>query len=103
VEIWTSLLTHVQSLHPIFASILVSRMLVRLLNKSPNESEKVTESSNNDSSYCMGIARWLNWVIDTLAVDDSEMPDVDLKLDTVASLITALEPGSEQTAQTRKT
>ncbi|KAK7468619.1 rRNA-processing protein las1 [Stygiomarasmius scandens] len=103
VEIWTSLLTHVQSLHPIFASILVSRMLVRLLNKSPNESEKVTESSNNDSSYCMGIARWLNWVIDTLAVDDSEMPDADLKLDTVASLITALEPGSEQTAQTRET
>ncbi|THV06102.1 Las1-domain-containing protein [Dendrothele bispora CBS 962.96] len=97
VEIWSSLLTHVENLHPEFASILVNRMLIRLLNKSPiTKSEKSPEPSNNDSTYYVGIARWLNWVIDILAIESNEMQDVELKLDTVAALIMALEPGSEQ-------
>ncbi|KAF5375020.1 hypothetical protein D9758_000099 [Tetrapyrgos nigripes] len=102
VEIWTSLLSHVQSLHPDFVSVLVNRLLIRLLNKNTNESDQSVETSSNDTSYYIGIARWLNWVVHSL-VDESEVPDGDLKLDTVASLITALEPGSKHTTQTRKT
>ncbi|KAE9395918.1 Las1-domain-containing protein [Gymnopus androsaceus JB14] len=88
VQIWTPLLANVQALHPSFPSILANRTLSHLLATS---AKVVQNNVSPDPSYDMCLSRWIFWVIDKW---DSES-DEDVRSDVVASLLTALRPGSE--------
>ncbi|KAF9066058.1 Las1-like-domain-containing protein [Rhodocollybia butyracea] len=96
VQIWTPLLSNVQTLHPEFSSVLVHRALSRLLETPQN-------GAPLDLLYDETLSRWIFCLIDQRdSAEDSDEDDEDTRVDVVARLLTALGPGSEHPAHTKK-
>ncbi|KAJ7169509.1 Las1-like-domain-containing protein [Mycena filopes] len=90
VELWSPLLSDLHALHPDFPAILVNRIVAHLLTEPP-QLDIVLISV--DTTYDACLARWAMWTVETWDVDNSES-DLDLRKDTIVSLITGLGPSS---------
>ncbi|KAJ6574735.1 Las1-like-domain-containing protein [Mycena capillaripes] len=90
VELWSPLLSDLHALHPDFPAIFSSRIVSYLLSEPP-QLEVVPIAV--DTTYDACLARWAMWMIENWDVDNSES-DIDLKRDTIVSLITGLGPSS---------
>jgi ribosomal biogenesis protein LAS1 len=90
VELWSPLLSDLHALHPDFPAILSSRIVSYLLSESP-QLDVVPIAV--DTTYDACLARWAMWTIDSWDTENSES-DLDLKRDTIISLITGLGPSS---------
>ncbi|KAJ7770825.1 Las1-like-domain-containing protein [Mycena maculata] len=90
VELWSPLLCDIHALHPDFLLTLSSRIVSYLLADAPQVD---VVSISVDTTYDACLARWAMWTIDTWDVENSES-ELDLKKDTIISLITGLGPNS---------
>ncbi|KAL0576567.1 rRNA-processing protein las1 [Marasmius crinis-equi] len=97
VQVWTPLLNHIQSLHPDFFPILVSKMIHRLTADAKTTGSEAVK--DYDSSYASCLSRWMLWAIHTAEAED---PDDALRLETSATLITAVRPGTQYSPSSRK-
>lgn len=93
VQLWTPLLTHLQSVHPEFQAALVNRIVARLLIDTRLQEVDI-QPLVVDTSFDLCLARWAMWTIVTFETEDSVDSDLDLKRDTIVSLITALGPNA---------
>lgn len=87
ISIWSPLLSHVQSNHPTFLNILISRILSYLLSdrfEAPSSSDGVSTNGNgnengtnhSDLSYDFTLASWILWIVDNYQNTDGA--DIDL-------------------------
>jgi ribosomal biogenesis protein LAS1 len=85
IAIWLPLLSHICTLHPSFASILVSRVItaiVPLEEESSQQTEDVISlsgednGSSRDASYELCAASWANWLLDSFE-DPAKLSDED--------------------------
>ncbi|KAJ6501686.1 Las1-like-domain-containing protein [Mycena vitilis] len=90
VELWSPLLSDLHALHPDFPAILSGRIVLYLLSEPP-QLDVVPIAA--DSTYDACLARWAMWTIENWDAENSES-DLDLKRDTIISLITGLGPSS---------
>jgi ribosomal biogenesis protein LAS1 len=83
ISLWAPLLSHIQSLHPAFPSVLVSEIVSRLL------SDPSTGSQLNvpDHSYEMCLA---SWVVFLLRKSDTDDPDPDDDAPTTRNVVITL-------------
>ncbi|KAJ3749966.1 Las1-like-domain-containing protein [Lentinula detonsa] len=97
LQIWTPLLSNVQTLHPEFSSVLVNRALSRLsaIPTSVSESGPLP-----DPSYDATLARWIFWFVDRWNSD--EHSDEDLRVEVVTSLLIILGPESKHLTHSKK-
>ncbi|KAJ7462768.1 Las1-like-domain-containing protein [Mycena galericulata] len=91
VELWSPLLAEIHALHPDFPAILSSRIVAHLLTDTP-QLDIVPIAV--DTTYDACLARWAMWIIDNWDAENSES-DLDLKKDTIVSLIIGLGPNSD--------
>ncbi|KAJ7042614.1 Las1-domain-containing protein [Mycena alexandri] len=96
VELWSPLLSDLHALHPDFPAILVNRIVLHLLTEPP-QLDIVPIAV--DTTYDACLARWAMWTVDNWDVENSES-DLDLKKDTIVSLITGLGPSSSSSRDT---
>ncbi|KAJ6519442.1 Las1-like-domain-containing protein [Mycena sanguinolenta] len=96
VELWSPLLSDINALHSDFTAILSGRIVAHLLAEPP-QLDIVPIAV--DTTYNACLARWAMWIIDNLDTGNSES-DLDLKRDTVISLITGLGPSSNSNKDT---
>ncbi|KAJ7814152.1 Las1-like-domain-containing protein [Mycena olivaceomarginata] len=96
VELWAPLLSDLHTLHSDFPAILSSRIVSHLLAEPP-QLDMVPIAV--DTTYDACLARWAMWTIENWDVENSES-DLDLKRDTIISLITGLGPSSSLSKDT---
>ncbi|KAF7339978.1 hypothetical protein MVEN_01915500 [Mycena venus] len=96
VELWSPLLSDLHALHPDFPAILSNRIVSYLLTEPP-QLDMVPIAV--DTTYDACLARWVMWTIDSWDAENSES-DLDLKRDTIISLITGLGPSSSLSRDT---
>ncbi|KZT23797.1 Las1-domain-containing protein [Neolentinus lepideus HHB14362 ss-1] len=103
LNIWATLLKHVQALHPTFYDVAASRIVSQL--SSPVEGYTPVGGSNAASSYYMGLARWAMWFVQNKSGESGDAAPDLRKEDVVVTLITNLglsaedNPGSRRAAQ----
>ncbi len=108
VAIWTSLLAHLQALHPSLPSILVYRIVSHLLPNSQSPSEPLEEetlllaekTTKRDFSYDLCLASWAKHLIDTWGIEArNEGSETELKKsEVVAKILSSLGPQKSHTA-----
>ncbi|KAG7099565.1 hypothetical protein E1B28_001397 [Marasmius oreades] len=99
VNIWTPLLSHVQSLHSSFYFTLVNRMIHRLTKDEMTDSNSSQLGTSYDSSYTDCLGRWLLWMIATM---ESECSDNMIRVEASVMLIMAIGPGSDFDPSSKK-
>lgn len=122
LNIWTSLLAHLQSLHPTLPTILTSKIISRLgAPTEPNaaaqkpdadivllDADEEREKQRQDASYDRCVAGWANWLVDTYSRRDDEDEDdegdtsID-RTDVVLKHVSALGPTKSVSGTREKT
>ena len=122
LNIWTSLLAHLQSLHPTLPAILTSKIISRLgAPIEPNaavqnpdadivllDADEEREKQRQDASYDRCVAGWAHWLVDTYSRRDDEDEDdegdtpID-RTDVVLKLVSALGPTKSVSGTREKT
>ncbi|KAJ7275427.1 Las1-like-domain-containing protein [Mycena haematopus] len=96
VDLWSPLLSDLHALHSDFPAILSSKIISYLLAEPP-QLDVVPIAV--DTTYDACLARWATWTIDNWDAENSES-DLDLKRDSIISLITGLGPSSSSSRDT---
>lgn len=119
---WTSLLTHLQSLHPTLHAILTSKVISHLGSPAEGDqavqahdadvvlldAEEEQEKQKQDASFDRCAAGWANWIVDTYgrSEDDNEYEDSDASLnraEVVLKLVAVLGPTKSVSGTREKT
>ena len=112
VAIWSPLLIHMQSLHSSLPSILVHRIISRLLPQpqTPEEAQEedtlllTEDAQKTDSSYSFCLASWAKYLIDSWGVEEyNERNETDLnRTEVVTAIISGLGPHKEHPSDEEK-
>jgi ribosomal biogenesis protein LAS1 len=100
LSIWTPLLSHVQSLHPTFHSVLVSHIVSRLLSDPSTRSQPYVP----DHSYEMCLASWIVFLLRTSDAEENSSSDSEVlsARNVVVSLLNDLGPMLDNVAAGRQ-
>ncbi|OCH92729.1 Las1-domain-containing protein [Obba rivulosa] len=110
LNIWTLLLDHLQALHPDLRSVLVFKIVSRLISHSNAQKEFPSDNvplaamgHKADVSYDLLLAAWANWLVCawTPAADYAEEGAIT-KEDVIINLTSALGPRSSSNADSQK-
>lgn len=121
---WTSLLTHLQSLHPNLSGILISKVISHLSSPADQDqaaqahdadivlldAEEEREKQKQDASFDRCAAGWANWLVDTYSRSDDDDDDDNedrntplIRTDVVLKLVAVLGPTKSISGTREKT
>ena len=110
LNLWTPLLDHIQSLHPDFRAILVSRIVSRLTSQTDTRREVAAghvpvpvSEPKADVSCDFLLAAWANWLVCIWPPVPEEAEDGRItREDIILSLTSTLGPRSGSTVDSQK-
>lgn len=78
ISVWSPVLTHLQTNHPTFLSILLSRILSQLFSDySELQSATSTDGFQDDPSCDFTLASWALWIVDNYQNVNGALIDSD--------------------------